>query len=65
MSSEWQPIETAPEEGQFLVYLPQEHRKYQVMYRIGPSMSVIGGAFSFDMTKPTLWMPIPDASKAS
>lgn len=55
----WQPIETAPKGGQFLVYLPDEHRKFQVMYRNGRMAAVIGGAFAFDMTKPTHWMPLP------
>lgn len=57
-AAQWQPIETAPRDGEFLVYLPEEHRKYQVMYRTERT-SIIGGAFAFDMSKPTDWMPLP------
>jgi hypothetical protein len=60
--SEWQPIETAPKVGEFLVYMPDEHRKFQVMYR-NERVTIIGGAFAFDMTKPTLWAPIPDLNE--
>jgi hypothetical protein len=57
----WQPIEKAPKDGQFLVYLPNEHRQIQVMYRnSGSRFAVIGGAFAFDLTKPTHWMPLPE-----
>lgn len=54
----WQPIETAPKVGVFLVYLPDELRKFQVMYRNERGVTIIGGAFGFDMSKPTLWQPI-------
>ena len=57
-AAQWQPISTAPRDGEFLVYLPEEHRKYQVMYRTERT-SIIGGAFAFDMSKPTDWMPLP------
>lgn len=57
--SEWKPFDTAPKTGEFLVYMPDEHRKFQVMYRTG-KLSIIGGAFAFDLTKPTLWAPIPE-----
>ncbi len=55
----WQPIETAPKVGELLVYLPEEHRKFQVMYRT-ERVTIIGGAFGFDVSKPTLWAPIPE-----
>lgn len=55
----WQPIETAPKTGDFLVYLPDEHRHFQVMHRT-ERMSIIGGAFAFDISKPTHWCSIPE-----
>jgi hypothetical protein len=59
----WQPFDTAPKVGAFLVYLPSElSRKYQVMYRTERTV-IIGGAFAFDMSKPTLWMPLPEPPK--
>lgn len=58
--NEWQPIETAPAVCTVLVYMPEENRKFQVMYRYENS-SVIGGAFAFELTKPTHWMPLPEA----
>ncbi len=57
----WQSMETAPKVGEFLVYLPEEYRKFQVMYRT-ERMTIIGGAFAFDVSKPTLWAPIPEIS---
>jgi len=59
MQAGWRPIETAPKVGTFLVYLPEEFlRPFQVMYRTERT-TVIGGAFAFDMSKPTHWMPLP------
>jgi len=58
--SEWQPIETAPAEGEFLVYMPEERNTFQVM-RKHPNVSIIGNVFAFDLTKPTHWMPLPPA----
>lgn len=56
----WQPIETAPEDGLFLVYMPNEppHSMFQVA-RWHPNAKVIGHVFAFDLTKPTHWMPLP------
>lgn len=54
----WQPIETAPKEGIFLVYMPEEKRPYQVA-NFHPNVNVIGNCFAFDLTKPTHWMPLP------
>lgn len=58
----WRPIEEMPEECVALVYMPHEHRKFQVMYR-QPEVTVIGGAFGFDLTKPTHFMELPEAPK--
>lgn len=54
----WQPIETAPEESEFLVYMPNELRRIQVARRTKKIM-VIGSNFDFELTKPTRWMPLP------
>jgi hypothetical protein len=59
----WQPIETAPAEGKFLVYMPDEDRQPIQVARWHPKVKVIGGNFAFDMPKPTHWMPLPDAPK--
>jgi hypothetical protein len=58
--SEWQPIETAPKDGRFLVFLSDG--AVEVAKRIPNSKTmVIGGAFSFDRSeKPTHWMPLPE-----
>lgn len=59
--SEWQPIETAPVDGLFLVYMPDEppHSRFHVA-RWHPNAKVIGHVFAFDLTKPTHWMPLPE-----
>jgi hypothetical protein len=54
----WEPIETAPDEGEFLVWMPNERTKVQSCRR-RRAMDVIGGCFGFDLTKPTHWMPFP------
>lgn len=58
--SDWQPIETAPEHGQFLVYMPEEPRRKIQAAEWHPNVKVIGNHFAFDLTKPTHWMPLPD-----
>ncbi len=55
----WQPIETAPKDGTFLVYMPNERIKVQAA-RFHPNVKVIGGVFAFELTKPTHWMPLPE-----
>lgn len=60
----WQPIETLPKIGEFLVYMPEERHKFQVMSRNG-RFSVVAGCFSFDVTKPTHWMPLPEPPSAN
>lgn len=63
----WQPIETAPMDGrQILVYLGDEKNGYFSNERVQtamflPNVKSIGNHFSFDMPKPTHWMPVPDA----
>ncbi|WP_229011627.1 DUF551 domain-containing protein [Paraburkholderia gardini] len=58
--SDWQPIETAPAEGQFLVYMPDEKRQPIQVARWHPNVKIIGGAFAFDLPPPTHWMPLPE-----
>lgn len=63
----WKPIETAPEEGVFLVYMPvaREGKKVQVA-NYHPNVKIIGNAFDFDMPRPTLWAEIvmPECDKS-
>lgn len=59
----WKPFNTAPKQGSFLVYLPNERRKVEVMHCINETLSIVGGAFSFDISTPTLWHPLPDFPK--
>jgi hypothetical protein len=56
--SEWKPIETAPETGTFLVYMPEGEPCIQVGVW-HPNIKSIGNHFLLDMWKPTHWMPLP------
>lgn len=58
---EWQPMSTAPAEGSFLVYMPQEMSKVQAARRNANGVFIIGNVFAFDTTEPTHWMPEPGA----
>jgi hypothetical protein len=58
--SNWQPIETCPTEGQFLVYMPDEPTDKIQAANYHPNVKVIGNHFAFDLTKPTHWQPLPD-----
>lgn len=57
---EWQPIETAPESGRFLVYMPDGalHQIQAAHYE--PNFKIIGDHFAYEQSKPTHWMPLPD-----
>ena len=58
----WQPIETAPEEGVFLVWLAEPQlgsRVVPMKKRRRPQPTLVGGYFDFDSPKPTHWMPLP------
>lgn len=57
--SEWKPIETAPEKGEFLVYMPEGEPKIQTGVW-HPNAKVIGNQFLFDMWPATHWMPLPE-----
>ena len=56
----WKPIETAPKDGQFLVYMPSDSRQPIQVAKWHPKMKVIGNHFDFDMEPPTHWMPLPE-----
>ena len=59
--SGWQPIETAPSEGVFLVYLEKEMLSSRVhSTRWRSNVKVIGGLLHFECPKPTHWMPLPN-----
>ena len=57
----WRPIETAPKEGVFLVYMQDEARPARRMQVANwhPNVKVVGGLFSFDCATVTHWMPLP------
>lgn len=58
--SDWQPIETAPTEGRFLVYMPTYNRNPIQVANYHLDVKVIGNMFAFDMPPPTHWMPLPE-----
>lgn len=53
----WPSFDTAPKTGEFLVYMPDEKRKVQVMHRSG--VDLIGDTFAFDRKTPARWHPLP------
>jgi hypothetical protein len=58
----WQPIETLPERGNFLVYLSTPHLgcRMAVMNR-HPKITTVGGILDFDLDgKPTHWRELPE-----
>lgn len=62
--AEWQPIETAPRDGVFLVYLESALTGSRVhCARWHPNVKTIGTVFHFDAPKPTHWMPLPAPPK--
>jgi|ADurb_H2B_02_Slu_FD_contig_91_392824_length_7947_multi_8_in_0_out_0_4 hypothetical protein len=62
--NQWQPIETAPKDGEYLVYIPKGRSAIQVAKRM-PDFCIIGNMFDFDLLiKPTHWMPLPEAPKS-
>ena len=57
----WQPISTAPAEGVFLVYMPDERASERIQVaKWHPNVKVIGGCFHFDRKPVTHWMPLPN-----
>ena len=57
----WRPIETAPKDGVFLVYMQDEVRPARRMAVANwhPNVKIVGGLFSFDCATVTHWMPLP------
>ena len=56
----WRPIETAPKEGVFLVYMPDGAAKQRIQVASWhPNVRVVGGRFDFDCKPVTHWMPLP------
>ncbi len=61
---EWKTIDSAPEEGVFLVWLAEPLLGSQVQTaRWHPNVKTIGAVFHFDAPKPTHWMPLPEPPK--
>ncbi|MDE2096351.1 MAG: DUF551 domain-containing protein [Patescibacteria group bacterium] len=62
MMDEWQPIETAPESGSFLVWAPGKigGSQYAVCNKRREGLCIIDGHFAWDMPKPTHWRPLPE-----
>ena len=59
----WLPIETAPKDGSFLVWLSEEdlvHSTHVGVARYHPNVKTISGRFDHDMSKPNYWQPLPD-----
>ena len=56
----WKPIETAPAEGIFLVYMPDYKRMPIQVAKWHPNVKVIGNQFAFDLPPATHWMPLPN-----
>ena len=59
----WQPIETAPKGGTFLVWLGEIDRIQETHVGIArwhSNIKFISGRFDFDLAPPTHWMPLPE-----
>jgi hypothetical protein len=60
--SDWQPRETAPKFGRFLVFIPAIRNSVQMCYSPvtdnGPCL--IGTRFEWDMPEWTMWHPAPE-----
>ena len=60
--TDWQPIDSAPTDGTFLVWLSEPHKVMNS--RVGvmmahPNVKFINGMFHFDVPPATHWMPLP------
>lgn len=60
---DWQPIETAPDTGCVLVWLPEAHHGSHVHAMRRGRAAIIGSLFHWDVGEPTHWMPLPAAPK--
>ena len=53
----WNPIETLPKNGNFLLYLPDEKDDERIQpATVRPNCLIIGDRFSYDWSKPSHWM---------
>lgn len=58
----WNPIETLPKNGNFLLYLPDEKDDERIQpATVRPNCLIIGDRFSYDWSKPSHWMERPKA----
>lgn len=59
--SDWKPIETIPEEGEFLVFMPEEREGQRIQAASWHrNVKMIGNRFDFDFTPTTHWMEKPE-----
>ena len=58
--TDWQPFETAPKTGVFLVWLAEEKLGSRIQVMRAGKAALIGGYFHFDAPKPLFWMPLPN-----
>jgi hypothetical protein len=59
-TGQWQDIATAPKDGVFLVFMPQERPDDQIQVaKWHPNVKVIGGCFAFDRKPVTHFYPLP------
>jgi hypothetical protein len=59
----WQPRETAPPVGDFLVYTPDRKSCMAVCSRrrtMNSILELVGGQFAFDVPRWTMWCPLPE-----
>lgn len=62
--NEWQPIDTAPREGKWvLLWWPYVVNRPMVGYCIGSKWYAAPSASEWGNNPPTLWMPLPAAPK--
>jgi len=62
---DWKPIETAPKDGHFLVWLPAPMLGSNIQVMRAGKVALIGGQFAFDVEDvPTHWMPLPEPPTA-
>ncbi len=61
--ADWKPIDTAPKDGTFLVWLEKPDRSLNSQVAIArwhPNIKIINGHFAFDAEEPLYWRPLPE-----
>lgn len=58
----WVAVSGKLPNGEWLVYMPDEHTKYKTA-NVCNRLTEIGGHFDFDLTKPSHYMPLPQPPK--